>query len=282
LFENSKHEEEHITSRNLVLLGLGSVDDGDELLSNEGGTTDEETIDVGLGSKLVSSSRSDGTTIDHTDGLRNLVGLSVDVLAEPVTGPDVGLLSLIGSGGLASADSPNRLVGNDNTSPVLGLLDASSKSSHLGGDDVLSLVLLTLGKKLTNAEDDVETVLKSSGGLVGEKLVGLAKDVTTLAVTKKSPLETEVSSSRSRKLTSEGTSLDVAVLSADTITRLDVSSHIRNVKGLRSNDNINNILTRDLVNGIIKITNKLLNRFNSTVALPVTTNKELTHFVFYF
>jgi len=258
----------------LVLLNISSVDDGDELLSNERSATDEETINVRLGSKLVSGGRSNRATIDHTDAVGNL---SRHVLTEPVTSPDVGFLSLIGSGSLASTDSPNRLVGNDDTSPVFRLLDTLSKSSHLSCDDVLGLVGLTLGKKLTNAEDDVKTVVKSSGGLLGEELVSLTEDVTTLAVAKKSPLETEIMSSRSRKLTSESTSLDVAILSADGVTGLDVSKDIRNVESLRSDNNINNALSGDLLNGIIEIRDQLLHRFNSAVALPVTTNKELSH-----
>jgi len=258
----------------LVLLLLGSVDDGDELLSNEGSTTDEETVDVGLSSKLVSSGRSDGATIDDTDAVSDG---SRDVLAEPVTGPDVGLLSLVGSGGLASADSPDRLVGDDDTGPVLRLLDALSKSGHLGGDDVLGLVGLTLGKKLTDAEDDVQAVVESGGGLLSEELVSLAKDVTTLAVAKKSPLEAEVGGGGGRELTGEGAGLDVAVLSADGVAGLDVSGHIGDVEGLGGDDDIDDVGSRDLLDGIVEVRHELLDRLDSAVALPVATNEELPH-----
>jgi len=260
-----------------VLLGLGSVDDRDELLSNERGATNEETIDVGLSSKLISSGRSDRATIDDTDAVSNI---SRDVLTEPVTSPDVGLLSLIGSGSLASADGPDGLVSDDDTGPVLDLLDASSKSSHLSGNDVLG-VSLTLSEEFTNAEDDVQAIVKSSDGLVSEKLVSLAKDVTTLAVAKKSPLEAKVSSSGGRELTSESTSLDVAVLGADSVAGLDVGEDIGDVEGLRSDDDIDLTLSRDLLDRIVEITNQLLHRLNSAIALPVATNKELSHLMQY-
>jgi len=258
----------------LVLLDLGSVDDGDELLSDERSATNEETVDVGLGSKLVSGGRSDRATVDHADALGDV---SRDVLGQPVTGPDVSLLSLVGSGGLASADSPDGLVGDDDARPVLLVLDASRKGGHLGGDDLLGLALLTLLKKLTDAEDDVEAVLESSDSLVGQELVSLAKDVTTLAVAEEGPLEAKVNSSGGRELTSEGTSLDVAVLGADVVAGLDVAHDIGDVKSLGSNNNINDFLSGNLVNRLVKISNKLPDRLNSAIALPVTTNKELSH-----
>ena len=89
------------------------------------------------------------------------------------------VLSLLGSGGLAGADSPNGFVGEDDFAKFFsreveeGLLD-------LFGDNLVVGAVLTLLQNLADAEDGGETFGKCEIYLLFEDFRGLAVILTTL------------------------------------------------------------------------------------------------------
>ena len=90
------------------------VDDGEEL-GLEGGASDEEAVNVLLLGQLLAVGAGDRATVDDAGGLGHGGG---DILDEPLPQGGVDLLGLLRGGGLAGADGPHWLVGNDNVGPV--------------------------------------------------------------------------------------------------------------------------------------------------------------------
>jgi hypothetical protein len=103
-------------------------------------TANEETVNIGLGSELAAVLLADGATVDDTDVV---LSLGADGLAEPLTDSGVNLLGLLGGSDLAGTDSPDRLVGNDDLSPLL-LGQLLGGGVELTGNDLDGLVGLTL------------------------------------------------------------------------------------------------------------------------------------------
>jgi hypothetical protein len=101
----------------------------------------------------------------------------------------VDLLGLLSGSNLASADSPDGLVGNDNVGPVgdLGL-----EGLELLRDEVDGLASLTGLEGLAAAPDDLEAVLSGVLGLGGDRLVRLAENLTTLRVAENDPVDVAV------------------------------------------------------------------------------------------
>lgn len=99
------------------------------------------------------------------------------------------LLGLLSGSNLASADSPDGLVGNDNVGPVgdLGL-----EGLELLRDEVDGLASLTGLEGLAAAPDDLEAVLSGVLGLGGDRLVRLAENLTTLRVAENDPVDVAV------------------------------------------------------------------------------------------
>ncbi len=93
-----------------ALFLVGRVDDVHELLGLQGGTADEAAVDVRLGQQLSSvlgihaAAVLNGDATGHPGAVQSANG-STDVGAD--------LASLFGRGGLAGADGPDRLVGDD-------------------------------------------------------------------------------------------------------------------------------------------------------------------------
>jgi hypothetical protein len=80
-------------------LGVDDVDEG----RLQAGTTDEETVNVGLLGKLLAVLLADASAVQDT-GL--LGGLGGDLLLEPLADSGVNLLSLLSGGDLAGTDGP--------------------------------------------------------------------------------------------------------------------------------------------------------------------------------
>lgn len=99
------------------------------------------------------------------------------------------LLSLLSGGDLAGTNRPDGLVGNDDLAPVG---DLTLEGLELGGDVLDGLARLTLLKALTAAPDDAQAVLGGVLGLVGDDLVGLAEDGSSLGVAQDGPVDVAV------------------------------------------------------------------------------------------
>jgi len=102
------------------------VDDGEELWL-ERGTADKEAVDVLLLGQLLAVGASDRPTVDDAGGLGHGSG---DILNKPLPQGGVDLLSLLRGGGLAGANGPHRLVGNDNVGPVRHVLCRRKKTKR--------------------------------------------------------------------------------------------------------------------------------------------------------
>jgi hypothetical protein len=103
----------------------------------------------------------------------------------------VDLLCLRGGSDLAGANSPDRLVGNDNAGPLLSG-DGLSDGTELSSDDGDGLALLALLEGLAAAEDDADTLVEGVLGLGGDELVGLLEDDTALGVADQGPADVGV------------------------------------------------------------------------------------------
>ena len=242
-------------------VGVADVNEG----RSEGSTTDEETIDIGLLGRLHAVLGVDGTTVDDTDLLGDVGG---DVVSEPLSEGLVDLLSLGGGGDLAGTDGPDGLVGNDDVVPVL---DGVGVGLELSADDSGGLAGLSLLEGLTEAGNDLDAVLESVGGLLGDLGVGLALGAA-LGVTDDGPVDLEVLQHLSGGLTSEGTvALGPAILSSDGDVGADGGDSLAEV-GSRGGDDDLGVVVEGTV---VEVTDNVLDLSDGTVALPVAANEEL-------
>lgn len=99
------------------------------------------------------------------------------------------ILSLLGGCDDTSADGPDWLVGNDDLAPVAHLLFDCVKLSCVDG---IGLSSFTLVEFLTNASHYAEILIEGDLDLLGDDLVALTKDVTSLAMSKDDPVEAEL------------------------------------------------------------------------------------------
>ena len=126
----------------------------------------QETIDVLLLEKINGVLFSDGTTVDNSDGVRDVLG---DFLGQMSSDESVDFFSLFGGSGLSGTDGPNGFVGNDD-SGVIFSRELALQSVELSGDDVQSFIAFSLLKRFTDTEDNVKTVVQSVSSLGGDDL----------------------------------------------------------------------------------------------------------------
>ena len=123
--------------------------------------------------------------------------------------------SLLGSGGLAGADGPDGLVGDDHAAH-LALSQASQSDLHLIGDQLLGDVQLALLQALAHAHDGTQTGLQGGVDLLVDGQVGLVVVLTALGVADDDVLGAHFLEHLHGDLTGESTGgLVVAVLAAD-------------------------------------------------------------------
>jgi len=160
----------------------------DDLLEGilEGGTSDEETINVWLLDELISVLVSHGTTVEDTGLVGGLLG---DVGLKPGSDALVGLLGLVWGGSNSGTDGPDWLVGDDDLAPVVNLL---TDGSELSSVDLVGLSALSLIELLSDASHDLEVVVEGNLDLGGDGVVALTEDVTSLTVSKDNPVKAEV------------------------------------------------------------------------------------------
>lgn len=124
------------------------------------------------------------TSIDDSRRGSYLLG---DLLLEELANPVVDLLSLFRRGGLACTDGPDWLVGDDDVVPLDALVDDSLQlaevhlkpiflvQSYINKYFIVKKYLLGLSslaflEKLSDAEDDLQTILQGMNSLVGDQL----------------------------------------------------------------------------------------------------------------
>mmetsp|Transcript_2577 Transcript_2577/g.4651 ORF Transcript_2577/g.4651 Transcript_2577/m.4651 type:complete len:498 (-) Transcript_2577:2604-4097(-) len=169
------------------LLGGLAVHDVSEL-GLEGGSSDKETVDVGLLTEAGGGGPGGGSSVKDAGLLGN--GCSSD-LAEVLPAVGVGLLGLLRGGGEAGADGPDGLVGDDDPLPVLRGEDVGI-GLELGEDEVVGGSGLAVLLGLSAASDDGEALVEGVFGLGGAFLVGLAL-LPPLRVADDGPAEAHVS-----------------------------------------------------------------------------------------
>ena len=99
------------------------------------------------------------------------------------------LLRLLWSCCLASADSPDGLISNNDFGPICDLLPDSGKLSRV---DLIGLLRLTLIELFADACHNREARIKSHLSLLRDDFIGFAEDVSALAVSKNDPIDTKV------------------------------------------------------------------------------------------
>jgi hypothetical protein len=198
----------------------------------ERGTTDEETIDIGLLAELTTVLLVDTAAVQDPGLLGDLVA---DAL-EPVTDGLVHLLSLLSGGDLASANGPDRLVGNDDLTPVR---DLGLESLQLLADDLNGLASLTLLEGLAAAPDDTNAGLSGDLGLGSDEVVGLVEDGAALGVAEDGPGDVAVLELGDGDLAGVGTvGLVEDVLGGDLDAGAEVLTDEEEIEGRRGDDDL--------------------------------------------
>jgi hypothetical protein len=254
-----------LCSGGVVLAGLDNLVEG----GLERGTTDEETVDVLHPDEFISVGIADGTTVKNSHRVGSLLG---DIGGEPLSDLSVRLLSNLGRGSLAGADSPDGLVGNDDLGPVLAHL---SDGVELSSVDLLGSAGLSLIEELTNTGEDGHAAVDSDLGLVGDILVGLTEESSSLGVTGESPGDTHILDHLDGELTSVGTVAgEGEVLGGDVDVVADNTLDVRDVQGSGGDDNIN--LSRVELKLVKDLSGELLGELDSAIALPVASDQQFS------
>ena len=134
----------------------------------EGGTADEGAVDVRLGHELLDVAGLGGAAVEDAGGVRG--GVAV-VGAEGLADRAADLLGVLGGGGLAGADGPDGLVGDDDLGDVLGapaleggadFIKTSTGKTRMGATPEAVAVMLDALRRSGRAAG-----IKPSGGIRG-------------------------------------------------------------------------------------------------------------------
>ena len=115
--------------------------------------------------------------------------LTALVLLKPFAQSGVNLLRLLWSSDFAGSDGPDGLVGQDDLAPVRDLI---SDGFELGETDLLSLSGFPFLQLLADAGNDVESGVQGELNFVTDQLVGLAENVSSLAVAENDPIASTI------------------------------------------------------------------------------------------
>lgn len=202
-------------------------------LGLQAGAANQETIDILLLGKLLAVLTVDAATVEDAGLLSDLIA---DLTLEPGADGGVNLLCLLDSGNLASANSPDRLVGNDNLAPVADLF---ADSSELLLNDSDGLAGLALFEGLAATPDDTEAALSRALGLGGDNLIGLAEDGAALGVAQDGPGNPAVRELGDADLAGKGTVWLVEdVLRGDVDFGFEVFTDEEEIQGRRGDHNL--------------------------------------------
>jgi hypothetical protein len=186
--------------------------DSDEVLSDEGGTADEATIDFRLGEEVAGV-----TGLEASSVLNANAGGAFGTVEATEKGANllVGVLSVLGGGGFAGADGPNGLVGDGEAfDPVAG--DIGEAGLELASADDVLMAGDTFIERLADAEDGFEACLEDSAEFGVDEFIALAEDVSAFGVTAEDDLDAAVLEHGHGDFAGEGAVLlEVGVLSAE-------------------------------------------------------------------
>mmetsp|Transcript_18489 Transcript_18489/g.37858 ORF Transcript_18489/g.37858 Transcript_18489/m.37858 type:complete len:211 (+) Transcript_18489:904-1536(+) len=134
----------------------------------EGGTTDQESVDVFLGGKSRGSSGVGRSTVKDTAVSGNIGSGN---FGQVLTNGGMGVLCLLGGCGETSSDGPDRFVSDDNIFPIFGAEDISI-SLDLWKDEIVGGSGFAVFQRLSAARKDLDSLVKSVFGLSGDLFVG--------------------------------------------------------------------------------------------------------------
>merc|ERR1719234_2589080 len=164
---------------------LGSIHYLNEVLFQRS-PSNKTAINVRTGCKLSAVAGTHRAPIQDPGGLSHSRG---HIGRQPTSQCQVHLLGLLWTGSLASANCPNRLVGNHHLAPVSHIL---GNCCQLTEANLISDPSLTLLKFLTNAREDIHPSLQSESNLIPNKLISLSENIPTLRVAQDHPVSTTV------------------------------------------------------------------------------------------
>mmetsp|Transcript_18981 Transcript_18981/g.43850 ORF Transcript_18981/g.43850 Transcript_18981/m.43850 type:complete len:460 (-) Transcript_18981:90-1469(-) len=234
----------------------------------EGGSTDQESIDIRLSRKSRSGCGVGGSTVKDAAVLGNIRSSN---LGKVLTDGSMCVLSLFGCGGETSSDSPDGFVSDDNILPVF-LGENIGVCLDLREDEVVGGSGFAVFQRFSAACEDLNSVVKSVLSLGSNLFVGFTL-FATFGVANKSPLNPHVLQHIGAGFTSESSiSLGPYILGSNSNVSAQVFLHTLNVNLRRAY----NDFSIGGQSGLVEHRNKLLCLRHSTVALPVTADEEFT------
>ena len=140
-----------------------------EVGSLQGCAADEAAVHILLAQQLLAVLGVHAAAVLDRGSLGH--SLAVD-LADDLADLSADLLGLLGGGGLAGADGPDRLIGDDDICHLLGG-DITQGDLGLHPDQLFGDALLTLLQALAHADDDLQAGVQSGQSALVDGLVGL-------------------------------------------------------------------------------------------------------------
>jgi hypothetical protein len=245
---------------------VASRDDGREGVL-KGSTANKEAVNIRLTDELSSVLVSHTSSVKDSDFIGCLLGY---VFLYPLAHEIVGLLGLLRAGGLAGADGPHGLVGNNNLAPFWNLFTDGRK---LTGIDLVGFTWFTLIKFLTDASHNGEASIDGKLGLLCDNLVGLSKDMASLGVTEDNPTDMVVKDHSSRHFAGV---CAIAIKWAILGSHLNVGANKGlldggNMEGGGSDYDLNIFRVKD--EGLQNFDWEFLGKVKSAIAFPVAADK---------
>mmetsp|Transcript_16768 Transcript_16768/g.34366 ORF Transcript_16768/g.34366 Transcript_16768/m.34366 type:complete len:235 (+) Transcript_16768:1403-2107(+) len=182
----------------------------------------------------------------------------------------MGVLCLLGGGCEPSSNGPDGLIGNHNISPVL-LGKYVSIGLNLGENKVVGGAGLTALEWFSAARNDLKSLVESVLGLPGDFLIGLTL-APPLRVSNDHPPHTHIRQHVGRRFSSEGSvTLHPAILGTNSDVLPKFLRDTLDINLRRTNNNLG--VCRE--GGLVEHGDKVVHLLDGTIALPVSTNKEL-------
>jgi hypothetical protein len=236
----------------------------------EGGSSDKESINIGLRREARGGLGTGRSTVKDASALGNLGSGN---LAEVLTDVSMGVLGLFRGGGQTSSNGPDGFVGNDDLLPVL-LGEGIGISLDLRENILVGGSSLPLLKGLSTACHDRQTLVQGVLGLGGDLNIALSLS-TAFRMSNNNPADSHISKHISAGLTSEGAiSLHPAILGTDRDIAAKSLLHLLDVNLRWADDN----LGISGKSGLVDHGNKIVGLGDSTIALPVSSDEELAGF----